>query len=65
MAFVVYTNNKGKTLTHEQAYRLEQVKQGRVKGTPQQQAYARRVKKIYFGKQHEPVVDHTKFKWLD
>lgn len=53
MAFIILTNNKAITLPYDRAVVLEQVQKGLVMGTPKQQAFAKRVKKIYFGKQHE------------
>jgi hypothetical protein len=32
---------------------LDKVRKGLVRGTPEQVAYAKRVRKIYFSKQHE------------
>lgn len=53
MAFIILNNHKALTLTHDQAVELNKVRQGLVIGTSKQKAFAKRVKKIYFGKQYD------------
>lgn len=56
MAFIILHSGKAITMSHKQAVSLKAVKEGTILGSDQQKAFAKRVKKIYLGKQYEPVV---------
>lgn len=40
-------------MTHNQAQAVDKVMRGLINGSERQKAYAKRVKKIYFAKQHD------------
>lgn len=52
MAFVVLKTGKGVTMRHDQAMVLQQVIDGQVTPTPELQAKADKIKKIYFNKEN-------------
>jgi hypothetical protein len=53
MAFIVFQDNTAVTLPHAKAVAVDKVKKGQMRGTPAQLAFAKRVKKIYFGKEYQ------------
>jgi hypothetical protein len=63
MAFILFHNHSGVTLSYSKAKLLQQVINGTVKGSVRQRTFAKRVKKIYFGRQHEQLVDGASSEW--
>ena len=55
MAFIILDTGRAVTLPHERAVRLKNVLDGKEQGTPEQLKFAGHVRKIYFGKQFQPI----------